>query len=72
MYGRVARLLLDLAVEVDGKRVIEGKLTKQDIANRVGASREMISRVFKDLTSGGYIEQEKDRIVIARNLPGQG
>ncbi len=72
VYGRVARLLLDLAVEVDGKRVIEGKLTKQDIANRVGASREMISRVFKDLTSGGYIEQEKDRIVIAKNLPGQG
>ncbi len=71
VYGRVARLLLDLAVEQDGKMVIVGKLTKQEIANRVGASREMISRVFKDLTAGGYIEIEKGRITIARSLPGQ-
>ena len=71
VYGRVARLLLDLAVEQDGKMVIVGKLTKQEIANRVGASREMISRVFKDLTAGGYIELEKGRITIAKSLPGQ-
>jgi CRP/FNR family cyclic AMP-dependent transcriptional regulator len=69
VYGRVARLLLELAVEEDGNLVIRGKLTKQDIANRVGASREMISRVFKDLTLGGYIEVEKSRITIARALP---
>jgi len=71
VYGRVARLLLDLAVEKEGKMVVEGRLTKQDIANRIGASREMISRVFKDLTTSGYIELEKDRIVIAKSLPGQ-
>ena len=71
VYGRVARLLLDLAAEdEDGKLVILGKLTKQEIANRVGASREMISRVFKDLSTGGYIELEKGRIVIAKSLPG--
>lgn len=71
VYGRVARLLLDLAEEEDGRMVIVGKLTKQEIANRVGASREMISRVFKDLTAGGYIEHEKGRITIAKSLPGQ-
>jgi len=70
VYGRVARLLLDLAVEEDDKLVILGKLTKQEIANRVGASREMISRVFKDLSTGGYIELAKDRITIAKTLPG--
>ncbi len=71
VYGRVARLLLDLALEdEDGKLAIVGKLTKQEIANRVGASREMISRVFKDLSTGGYIELEKGRIVIAKSLPG--
>ena len=70
VYGRVARLLLELAEERDGKLVISGKLTKQEIANRVGASREMISRVFKDLATNGYIEIEKDRIVIAKTLPG--
>ena len=69
VYGRVARLLLELAVEQDGRLVVLGKLTKQEIANRIGASREMISRVFKDLSTGGYIEQEKDRIVIAKTLP---
>jgi CRP/FNR family transcriptional regulator, cyclic AMP receptor protein len=36
----------------------------------VGASREMISRVFKDLSTGGYIELAKDRILIAKTLPG--
>lgn len=69
VYGRVARLLLELAQEENGKLVVHGKLTKQDIANRIGASREMISRVFKDLSTGGYIEMEKDRITIAKNLP---
>lgn len=69
VYGRVARLLLDLAEDEDGKQVVRGKLTKQDIANRVGASREMISRVFKDLQTGGYIELEKNQITIARSLP---
>ena len=69
VYGRVARLLLELAVEEDGRLVVLGKLTKQDIANRVGASREMISRVFKDLAQGGYIELEKGKITIVRNLP---
>ncbi|MSP97516.1 MAG: Crp/Fnr family transcriptional regulator [Betaproteobacteria bacterium] len=69
VYGRVARLLLDLAGEEDGKLVINGKLTKQEIANRVGASREMISRVFKDLSVGGYVELQKGKITIARNLP---
>ena len=69
VYGRVARLLLELAEEEDGKLVIHGKLTKQDIANRVGASREMISRVFKDLSTGGYIEMGKNKITVAADLP---
>jgi CRP/FNR family cyclic AMP-dependent transcriptional regulator len=69
VYGRVARMLLDLAVERDGALVIENKPTQQEMANRVGASREMISRIFSDLAAGGYIEVDKDRIVIAKALP---
>ena len=69
VYGRVARLLLDLATEEDGKLLIRGKLTKQEIANRIGASREMITRVFRELSLGGYIEMEKQKITIAMNLP---
>ena len=66
---RVARLLLDLATEENGKLIITEKLSKRDIANRVGATREMASRVFKDLVSSGYIELEPQKITIARRLP---
>ena len=69
VYGRVARMLLDLAVERNGVLVIENKPTQQEMASRVGASREMVSRIFSDLTAGGYIEVDKDRIVIAKALP---
>ena len=69
VYGRVARLLLELAEEADGQLVIEEKLTQKDIAQRVGASREMISRIFSDLTEGGYVKKEEGRLVIVRRPP---
>jgi CRP/FNR family cyclic AMP-dependent transcriptional regulator len=71
VYGRVARLLLEMATEHDGRLVIAEKLTQQDIAERVGASREMISRIFKDLVTGGYITVENKQITINRDLPGR-
>jgi len=57
VYGRVARLLLDLAEPVDGKNVIRKKISKQDIAKMIGASREMVSRVMKDLIARGLVEE---------------
>lgn len=69
VYGRVARMLLDLAEERDGTLVIESRPTQQEMANRVGASREMVNKILKDLTEGGYIAVERDRITIARTLP---
>ena len=45
------------------------RLTHQEIAERVGASREMISRLFKDLTRGGYIEVENRLITLKKPLP---
>src|SRR5262249_10370456 len=69
VYGRVARMLLDLAVERDGALVIEDRPTQQEMANRIGASREMISRILTELAAGGYIEVARDRITIARTLP---
>jgi CRP/FNR family transcriptional regulator, cyclic AMP receptor protein len=69
VYGRVARMLLDLAVDREGVLVVENKPTQQEMANRVGASREMVSRILGDLVAGGYIEVEKDRITIAKALP---
>jgi CRP/FNR family cyclic AMP-dependent transcriptional regulator len=69
VYGRVAKLLLELATEADGRLVIDQRLTQQDIADRVSASREMVSRILKDLTTGGYIANESGKIVIQRRPP---
>ena len=69
VYGRVAKLLLELAKEADGRLVIDERLTQQDIADRVSASREMVSRILKDLTTGGYIANEGGKIVIQRRPP---
>jgi CRP/FNR family cyclic AMP-dependent transcriptional regulator len=49
--------------------VIEDRPTQQEMASRVGASREMVSKILGDLASGGYIAVERDRIRIARALP---
>ena len=64
VYGRVARLLLDMAENVDGEKVVTKRLPKQDIAKMIGASREMVSRVMKDLQTGGYIEMRGSTIVL--------
>src|SRR5919112_2685381 len=69
VYGRVARLLLELAEEREGRLCINEPLTHKDIASRVGASREMISRIFSDLTAGGYVVKENGRLVIMRKPP---
>ena len=61
VYGRVANTLLSFATEI--------RLTQQEIANRVGASREMVARIMKDLEVGGYISKRGKHIVINENLP---
>jgi CRP/FNR family cyclic AMP-dependent transcriptional regulator len=69
VYGRVARTLLQFAQEEDGKMVIKEKLTQKDMANMIGASREMVSRIYKDLSTGGYITIDHGRITINEKLP---
>ncbi len=69
VYGRVATVLRGLA-EPDGEvQRITQKLTQQDIADRVGSSREMVARILKDLTVGGYIANENRQIVLLKELP---
>jgi CRP/FNR family cyclic AMP-dependent transcriptional regulator len=69
VYGRVARLLLEMSTEQGGKHVVSERLTQKDIADRVGASREMVSRIFKDLVAGGYIQVDDRVITINKDLP---
>ncbi len=70
-YGRVARLLLEQSVEEGGVRFIPERMTQAEIASRVGCSREMVSRIFKDLVQGGYVTLETDRIVVKRKPPAR-
>lgn len=64
VYGRVARLLIDLAEEIDGRWVVTRAPPKQEIARMIGASREMVSRVVKGLQDKGLIRAEKRRIIV--------
>jgi CRP/FNR family cyclic AMP-dependent transcriptional regulator len=70
VYGRLVRALNGLAQPLpDGRRGLSARITHQELANRVGASREMISKLMKDLARGGYIAVELRRIVIVKPLP---
>ena len=74
VYGRVARALLEFATETgDGDMLIREKISRQDIAKMVGASREMVSRVMKDLEERGFIQtQENGSIVVKERLNALG
>ncbi len=69
VYGRIARTLLQLARRDGEENVIDERLTHQDLANMVGASREMVSRIMADLAKGGYIRVEGRKIIVKEKLP---
>ena len=66
--GRVARLLMEMAETVDGQKVVTKKLPKQQIAKMIGASREMVSRVMKELETSGHIEVRARQILLRDSL----
>jgi len=68
VYGRVARLLIEMSEDVDGRTLVVRKITKQDIAKMIGASREMVSRVMKDLSTQGLISETDQGIVLTAGL----
>ena len=69
VYGRVARLLLTRSKPEGEVRVVRELLTRRDIADRAGASREVVSRVLKDLRESGYIEVHDRHITLRERLP---
>ena len=66
VYGRVARTLLEMAVDESGVKIIRAKVSRQDMAKVVGASREMVSRVMKDLEARGMIETQDNGFVVLK------
>jgi len=72
VYGRLVLLLNELAVpQPDGTRLIAERLTHQQIANRLGCSREMVSRLMKDLEGGGYLRPLDTALVLLQTLPSR-
>jgi CRP/FNR family transcriptional regulator, cyclic AMP receptor protein len=69
VYGRVARVLLDFSENVDGVRIVKGRLPRQEIAKMIGASREMVSRVMKGLETDGFIVDEGEgKLILRENI----
>ncbi|HSV51023.1 MAG TPA: Crp/Fnr family transcriptional regulator [Burkholderiaceae bacterium] len=72
VYGRLVRVLNQLAtLQADGTRLIAERITHQEMAHRVACSREMVSRLLKDLESGGYIAVKDRRLVLLKTLPAR-
>ena len=70
VYSRIRDVLNAQAVE-EGGVLVTGRFTQSEIAQMVGSSREMVSRVFKDLREGGYIRLDDKRVVILKKLPAR-
>ena len=70
VYQRAAALLNELAVEEGSVRAIDKSITQQEIANRIGATREMVNHVIRSLVQGGFLDRDQDRrMVIRKKLP---
>jgi CRP/FNR family cyclic AMP-dependent transcriptional regulator len=69
VYGRLVKYLEEGAVEQGGRRVVPDRLTQSEIAARIGGSREMVSRILRDLAAGGYVSVEAKQIILHRKLP---
>ncbi len=63
MHGRVAKVLLGMAENIDGQWVV-AKLSRQDISKLIGSSREMVSRVIKHMEERSFIELDGSRIIL--------
>jgi CRP/FNR family cyclic AMP-dependent transcriptional regulator len=68
VYGRVARVIVDMARE-EGRRLKDGRIafrraTHQEIANRIGTTRETVTRMLKDLERQGLIHVEGKEMVV--------
>ena len=69
VYRRLVGTLLNMSEPIENHRVIHERRTHQEIADIIGASREMVSRIIKDLTKGGYLVVEGRKLFIVKNLP---
>ena len=69
VYGRVTALLTGLTPSQCGTGILTERMTQQELAERVGASRDMVSRILHDLAEGGYVAIRSRRIEVLKRIP---
>lgn len=69
VYQRLRQLFEEEAVSEDGRYVLGPAMAQQEIAHRLGASRDMITRILRELTKGGYVKVGRGQIELLRPLP---
>ncbi len=69
VYGRTIRLINSEATASEGDVLMMAKMTHQEMAKRVGSSREMVSKILKELRKGGYIDIDNHQIIVLKKLP---
>ena len=69
VYERFAKFAEERAVDYGELRIVPDRFTQREIAARIGGSREMVSRILKDLSTGGYVRVEDKRVVLLKKLP---
>lgn len=70
VYGRILALIDEEAIETDEVRRLPRELTQQEIANRIGSSREMVNHVMRDLVRGGFVQKSRrNGLILRKDLP---
>jgi CRP/FNR family cyclic AMP-dependent transcriptional regulator len=67
VYQRL-RHLIEAEAQAENGRTVLG-WSQQEIADRLGSSRDMVTKIFRELTRGGYIERARGVTYILKNLP---
>ncbi len=70
VYGRLTHVLEKYTVERDGQKQVP-KFTHREISNMIGSSREMVSKIMKELEKGEYITVTDEHYLLNRNLPSR-
>ncbi len=73
-YGRLREVLEELAEPIDPKqptapRKIKSGTTHASLSQRIGTSREMVSKILRDLEKGEYLIFQKRSIWLGKRLP---
>lgn len=69
VYQRLALKLIELSTDAEGHRLLVRRYSQQELANMIGASREMVGKILGELVKGGYLAMQNQQIQVLKTLP---